>query len=56
MKRTGGDICTLYGIGFTPEELTAKRMSWNYIQHEQTARELEKDFGLDRVQGVSCGQ
>ena len=35
-----------------PEELTAKRMSWNYIQHEQTARELEKDFGLDRVQGV----
>ncbi|KAB2837267.1 MAG: relaxase/mobilization nuclease domain-containing protein [Caedimonadaceae bacterium] len=35
-----------------PETLTAKRMSWNYVQHEKTARELEKTFGLDRVQGV----
>lgn len=34
------------------DTLTAVRMSHNYRAHELTARELEKEFGLDRVQGA----
>lgn len=39
-----------------PETLTAKRMSWNYVQHEQTAREIENAFNLEKVQGVHVNQ
>lgn len=34
------------------ETLKAVSMSWNYRTHELTARQLEKEFGLERVQGV----
>ena len=34
------------------ETLVASRMSWNYVQHEKTAREIENTFGLQKVQGV----
>ncbi len=35
-----------------PDTMTAVRMSHNYRAHELTARELEREFGLDRVQGA----
>lgn len=35
-----------------PETLTAQRMSWDYVQHEEAARQMEKEFGLEHVQGV----
>lgn len=34
------------------DTLTAVRMSHNYRAHELTARELEREFGLERVQGA----
>lgn len=34
------------------ETIRAVRMSNNYLVHERTARELEREFGLKRVQGV----
>ena len=34
------------------DTLTAARMSHNYRAHELTSRELEREFGLDRVQGA----
>jgi hypothetical protein len=33
-----------------PETLRAASLSWNYVQHKQLARELERDFGLRRLQ------
>ena len=35
-----------------PETLKAVHMSNSYHAHELTARQLEREFGLDRVQGV----
>lgn len=35
-----------------PQTLTAKQMSWNYVQHEKTARALEREFSFERVQGA----
>lgn len=34
------------------DTLTAVRMSHNYLAHEVTARELEREFDLERVQGA----
>ncbi|MBF0554853.1 MAG: relaxase/mobilization nuclease domain-containing protein [Nitrospirae bacterium] len=34
------------------ETLKSVSMSWNYRTHELTARQLEKEFQLERVQGV----
>lgn len=38
------------------ENLKAVRMSWNYVQHEQTAREIENAFQLEKVQGVHVSE
>lgn len=35
-----------------PETLKAQRMSWNYCRHEDTAREIETIFNLEKVPGV----
>ena len=34
------------------ETIKAQRMGWNYVKHEQTAREIENLFDLEKVQGV----
>lgn len=34
-----------------PETMKAQRMSWDYVQHEKAARQMEKEFDLEHVQG-----
>jgi hypothetical protein len=34
------------------EKLRAISDSWNYAKHEQAARDLEREFGLSRIQGA----
>jgi len=34
-----------------PETMKARSDSWDYPKHEKAAREMEREFGLDRVQG-----
>lgn len=51
-EKNGGVHRHIFWNRVNQETLVAARMSWNYVQHEQTAREIENAFGLQKVQGV----
>lgn len=51
-EKNGGVHRHIFWNRVNQENLKAVRMGWNYVQHEQTAREIENAFGLEKVQGV----
>lgn len=51
-EKNGGVHRHFFWNRVNQETIVAARMSWNYVQHEQTAREIENAFGLQKVQGV----